>query len=338
MVKITNDKIQMTNKIENSRLKLQDFKFCIILLVILAVLVLPVNFVLAEENPFGSETDKQPNLSGIEFQALNSQPSVVTETPTSTNNQITTDTTISIGSDNGDLIFLDTKQFNISSKEVWEGKKFKAFDKFVFDLDSESFKIDATLELKEIMLAPGSKMAPPTGMQMASKIYQFDLKPSADVKFAKDFWFSIKYDQIDYFRKNLYYYDENAKQWKGIKAIVSDGASKLIAKFSLPYAKVAILEDISIMTEGTASWYKYKGCNCAASPDYPKGTKLKVTNIDNGKSVVVKVNDWGPDRSVHPNRVIDLDIVAFKQIAKKSAGLCKVKVEPADQINIATNN
>ncbi|MBN1325733.1 hypothetical protein JW977_02015 [Candidatus Falkowbacteria bacterium] len=96
----------------------------------------------------------------------------------------------------------------------------------------------------------------------------------------------------------------------------------------MPQAKVAILEDIDIMTEGYASWYRYKGCNCAASPDYPKGTKLKVTNLKNGKSVIVKINDWGPDRSVHPNRVIDLDLVAFKQIAVKSQGLCMVKVEP----------
>ncbi|MCX6740406.1 MAG: septal ring lytic transglycosylase RlpA family protein [Candidatus Parcubacteria bacterium] len=89
------------------------------------------------------------------------------------------------------------------------------------------------------------------------------------------------------------------------------------------------------MSEGVASWYKYKSCNCAASPDYPKGTKLKVTNVDNGKSIIVKVNDWGPDRSVHPNRVIDLDVVAFKQIAKKSAGLCKVKVELAEPVTAA---
>jgi len=307
------------------------------LLLILAVFSLPVNFVLAEENPFGNEANTQPNLSGIQFENTNSQPAAPAEILAASNSQITTDNTGTNVSDNSDLILLNSADFNLESEEAWEGKKFKAFDKFVFDLDEKTFKADANLELKEMMLSPGSKMAPPKGLQMASRIYQFDLKPIKEVKFANDFWFSIKYDQADYFRKNLYYYDETAKQWKGIKSIISDGASKIIAKFSLPYAKVAILEDISIMTEGTASWYKYKGCNCAASPDYPKGTKLKVTNTDNGKSVIVKVNDWGPDRSVHPTRVIDLDVVAFKQIAKKSAGLCKVKVEPVENVNITTN-
>ena len=299
------------------------------LLFILAVIALPVNFVLAEENPFAGDVDRQPDLNQLEFNNAASQPATPEEPAPNTNSQTVPNSASPNLQANDNFILLNTLNLSLGKEEAWEGKKIKAFDnKFVFQIDEKTFKADANLELKEIMLAPGSKMAPSLNLQMASRIYQFDLKPIKDVKFAKDFWFSIKYDQKDYFRKNLYYYDETSNQWKGIKTIISDGASKLVAKFSLPYAKVAILEDLSIMTEGTASWYKYKGCNCAASPDYPKGTKLKVTNIDNGKSVVVKVNDWGPDRSIHPTRVIDLDIVAFKQIAKKSAGLCKVKVEP----------
>src|SRR4030043_947087 len=122
----------------------------------------------------------------------------------------------------------------------------------------------------------------------------------------KAFWFSVKYSSNDYFRKNLYYFDENKNKWIGIEGKINHGSKKITVNFSLPYAKVAILEDIDIMTEGIASWYKYKNCDCAASPDYPKGTKLKVTNIKNNKSVVVNINDWGPDRSVHPDRVVDL--------------------------------
>ena len=299
------------------------------LLFILAVLALPVNFVLAAENPFTGEVNNQPDLNQIKFNNPESQPAVnqntVTNSPAA-NIQV-----------NDNLILLNTLNLSLGKEEVWEGKKTKVFDnKFVFQIDEKDFKADANLELKEMMLAPASKMAPPNGLQMASRIYQYDLKPIEDVKFEKDFWISIKYDQKDYFRKNLYYYDETSNQWKGIKTIISDGASKLIAKFSLPYAKVAILEDLSIMTEGTASWYKYKGCNCAASPDYPKGTKLKVTNLDNGKSIVVKVNDWGPDRSIFPERVIDLDAVAFKKIARKGAGLCRVSVEPYNDSVVST--
>jgi rare lipoprotein A (peptidoglycan hydrolase) len=39
------------------------------------------------------------------------------------------------------------------------------------------------------------------------------------------------------------------------------------------------------------------------------------------------VNDWGPDRSVHPDRVIDLDSVAFKKLASLGAGVIDVRVQ-----------
>lgn len=83
------------------------------------------------------------------------------------------------------------------------------------------------------------------------------------------------------------------------------------------------------MRSGTATWYKYKACPCAASPDFPKGTRLKVSLADDPtKSIVVKVNDWGPDRRLFPNRVIDLDSTAFKKLAPLSRGKIEVRVEP----------
>ena len=233
---------------------------------------------------------------------------------------------------NEDLILVNSSDLNLSHPEVWAGQKFKVFaDKFVFQIDKEMIDQDATLSLKEIILPPNSYMAPQAGLQLASRVYEYDFKTTNSQDLGKVFWFSIKYESNDYFRKNIYYFDEVTQKWTGLSGIIKDGSKKIVVNSDRPKAKVAILEDIDIMTEGSASWYKYKGCNCAASPDYPKGTKLKVTNIDNNKSVVVKVNDWGPDRSVHPDRVIDLDVVAFKKIAKKSAGLCKVRVELAEE-------
>ncbi len=83
------------------------------------------------------------------------------------------------------------------------------------------------------------------------------------------------------------------------------------------------------MREGIASWYAYKHCLCAASPDFPKGTKLRIRSVqDPNKSVVITVNDWGPDRKVLPNRAIDLDKVAFKKLAPRGAGLLRVTIEP----------
>ena len=81
------------------------------------------------------------------------------------------------------------------------------------------------------------------------------------------------------------------------------------------------------LEKGSASWYRYKGCLCAASPDFQKGTKLRVTNQKNGKSVIVTVNDYGPNRKKYPTRAIDLDAVAFQKIGRLSQGLVSVTVE-----------
>jgi rare lipoprotein A len=56
----------------------------------------------------------------------------------------------------------------------------------------------------------------------------------------------------------------------------------------------------------------------------PFGTKLKVTNLDNEKSVVVRVND----RLHHRNpRLVDLSTAAAKELKFKGKGVVKVKVE-----------
>jgi hypothetical protein len=83
-----------------------------------------------------------------------------------------------------------------------------------------------------------------------------------------------------------------------------------------------------IMRSGIASWYRYKNCLCAASPDVPKGTRLKVSRQDDpSRFTVVTVNDYGPDRNVHPDRVIDLDYAAFERIGNPRGGVLAVNVE-----------
>ena len=61
---------------------------------------------------------------------------------------------------------------------------------------------------------------------------------------------------------------------------------------------------------------------------YPFNTLLKVTNIENGKSVIVKVNDRGPNKRL--NRVIDLTRESFRKIADLREGIITVKVERYD--------
>lgn len=54
----------------------------------------------------------------------------------------------------------------------------------------------------------------------------------------------------------------------------------------------------------------------AAHPYLPKGTKLRVTNQDNGKQVIVRVNDRGP----YSHADIDLSYAAFAHIESPRKG------------------
>lgn len=75
---------------------------------------------------------------------------------------------------------------------------------------------------------------------------------------------------------------------------------------------------------GAASWYAFTGTMAAANPWLPIGSYVRVTNKANGKSVIVRINDRGP---FVPGRIIDLDKVAFQEIASIGAGVIDVKME-----------
>lgn len=61
-----------------------------------------------------------------------------------------------------------------------------------------------------------------------------------------------------------------------------------------------------------------------AHKSLPFGTKVRMTNIKNGKSVVVTVTDRGPYIA---GRAFDLSMAAFKKIAPLGQGTAKVKYE-----------
>jgi rare lipoprotein A len=62
----------------------------------------------------------------------------------------------------------------------------------------------------------------------------------------------------------------------------------------------------------------------AAHRTLPFGTRLRVTNTQNGKSVLVRVNDRGP---FVKGRIIDLSSSAFKAIAGLNAGVVPVRIQ-----------
>jgi rare lipoprotein A (peptidoglycan hydrolase) len=75
---------------------------------------------------------------------------------------------------------------------------------------------------------------------------------------------------------------------------------------------------------GEASWYSFAPGNglTAAHPWLPFGTVVTVTNLDNGGTVTVTINDRGP----FGGRIIDLSQEAFARIAPLGQGVAHVRL------------
>ncbi len=65
----------------------------------------------------------------------------------------------------------------------------------------------------------------------------------------------------------------------------------------------------------------------AANRTLPFGTNVKITNLRNGKEVIVRINDRGP---FHSSRVLDLSKAAFSEIGNTDHGTIPVSYEIVD--------
>lgn len=107
-----------------------------------------------------------------------------------------------------------------------------------------------------------------------------------------------------------------------------------------------VLEDYSTYREqGTASWYgaKFSGHKTsngelydlyqpsAAHKTLPIPSYARVTNLDNGKSIVVRVNDRGP---FHSDRIIDLSYAAAVKLGYMEQGTARVEVEVMEVVGV----
>lgn len=112
-------------------------------------------------------------------------------------------------------------------------------------------------------------------------------------------------------------------------------ASALLSGAGFAVINTAAAEPIA---SGPASWYgaKFHGRQTAngerfdqngltaAHRTLPFGTKVRVTNRKNGKSVVVRINDRGP---FHGNRVIDLSRGAAQAVGLINSGVAPVSLQ-----------
>jgi rare lipoprotein A len=97
---------------------------------------------------------------------------------------------------------------------------------------------------------------------------------------------------------------------------------------------------------GTASWYgqQFQGKETASGEPFdmrdftaahlrlPLGTFVKITNLRNGKVVVVRINDRGP---VVEGRIIDVSYNAARALGFKQNGLQKVRLDVIQPVTMA---
>lgn len=70
----------------------------------------------------------------------------------------------------------------------------------------------------------------------------------------------------------------------------------------------------------------------AAHKTMPLGTKAKVTNLSNGKTVHVEINDRGP---YVEGRILDLSQAAARALGMIERGVAQVRIEPLDDSEVA---
>jgi rare lipoprotein A len=106
----------------------------------------------------------------------------------------------------------------------------------------------------------------------------------------------------------------------------------------LPIATPASDPRVRSVSRGEASWYGpgfygnhtasgevlRPGTLTAAHRTLPFGTRVRVTNLWNGRSAVVRINDRGP---FHGSRVIDLAHGAARELGVVASGTASVKLE-----------
>ena len=139
---------------------------------------------------------------------------------------------------------------------------------------------------------------------------------------------------IDFTRPNLRnLVDNNAKG----DVITKSSGRKSYSYTVLGKRYQTLADSKGFEQQGPASWYGNpfhgrKTANgetynmnemTAAHKELPLGTRVEVTNLSNGRKVVVRINDRGP---FHGNRVLDLSRAAAQELGTLNAGVAQVQI------------
>ncbi len=134
--------------------------------------------------------------------------------------------------------------------------------------------------------------------------------------------------------KAIYYFDPSSNTWNlspsETRYTTPDKAEGYVR--TLTYQKemiIAVVANPKLKEWGRASWFSsdliQRNRLGSANNDFPLGTVVRVTNLDNGKSVETEIISRGPYADF---RIIDLGSDVFKKIASLGTGVINAKVEP----------
>ncbi len=117
-----------------------------------------------------------------------------------------------------------------------------------------------------------------------------------------------------------------AEPTEGLHGAISDGAKRATPEHAMK--GLASFYGTSAGTHTATGETFDPNAMTAAHRTLPFGTRVRVTRVDNGDSVIVRINDRGPFK---PGRVIDLSEKAAENLRITDKGLAAVKLEVLDR-------
>lgn len=266
--------------------------------------------------------------------------STETEVKTTNNKVIDILNQYSINLDPEDLVFPKLNELVSANASITikRAKNVKVLaDGAVTELKTQARTVGEVLKEAAVTLDDDDKVSPLPSDQVASGMDINVTRVNSDELVISE---DIDYQEL---------YEEDDSMWEGEEAVVTAGEYGVIEKkYEIIYEdgeeadRLLLSEDIvkeprdRIIAVGTKikpvvadnardglATYYY-GPTIAASTTYPIGTTVKVTNLANGESIIVTIDDTG---AFSESILIDLRDDYFSQIASLSAGVISVRVE-----------
>ncbi|MBI3120555.1 MAG: hypothetical protein HYZ08_02960 [Candidatus Kerfeldbacteria bacterium] len=198
-----------------------------------------------------------------------------------------------------------------------------SFGEFGLAVFPNTFSKDQRLRIKR--RDPADYPTPENTTRVSAAVFEYGIASDDPIP-DRPLGVRISYTPSKDSSRSIYIWSENT--WKKLDS--KDNTSTHWISTNVPHAHaiLAVFENAESYT-GTASFYRARNADDAATHLFPIGTRLLVTNRDTGQSTIVTVRStWG--NANHPTRIIDLSRSAFDAIGDLSQGLISVRIEPAD--------